>query len=77
MAKYVRSAKGQIVDFELLAIKAQLAATPVPKKVAERKQAVEEKDSGRPAPANPSLDEMIAAAEAASPRSVGRSASKK
>ena len=47
MAKYVRTALGELVDFELLAIKAQLAATPIPKKVEERKAAIDEKDGVR------------------------------
>lgn len=44
MAKLVRSARGELVDFELLAIKQQLASAPVPKVVEKRQQAIEEKD---------------------------------
>jgi hypothetical protein len=44
MAKIVRSAKGELIDFELLAIKAQLAAAPVPKVVEQRKAAIDAKD---------------------------------
>lgn len=40
----VRSARGDIVNFELLAIKEQLAAVPVPKKVDERRLAIEERE---------------------------------
>lgn len=39
-----RSARGELVDFELLAIKSQLAATPVPRHVEERKRAIDAKD---------------------------------
>jgi len=44
MPRYVRSARGELIDFELLAIKAQLAAAPVPKKVEDRKVAIDAKD---------------------------------
>lgn len=44
MSKIARSARGELVDFELLAIKAQLAASPVPKKVEQRKAAIDAKD---------------------------------
>ena len=47
MAKYIRSARGELIDFELIAIKAQLAAAPVPKVVELRKQAIDEKDGVR------------------------------
>lgn len=40
----VRSARGEMIDFELLAIKSQLAKTPVPQKVEERKAAIEERE---------------------------------
>lgn len=39
-----RSARGEIVDFELLAIKSQLAATPVPRHTEDRKRAIDAKD---------------------------------
>jgi len=44
MSKVTRSARGDFVDFQLLAIKAQLAAKPVPKKVEERRVAIEERE---------------------------------
>ncbi len=47
MGNPIRSARGELVDFELLAIKSQLAATPVPKAVEERKIAIDEKDGVR------------------------------
>lgn len=64
MAKRVRSALGQIVDFELLAIKQQLAAKPVPKPVEERKQAIDEKD-GVKSSVLPDADFLALSAEAA------------
>ena len=47
MSKPIRSARGDFVDFELLAIKAQLAAKPVPKKVDERRVAIEEREGNK------------------------------
>ena len=44
MSKMVRSARGEVVDFELLAIKRQLASIPTPKVVEARKQAIDIKD---------------------------------
>jgi len=44
MGQLVRSARGELIDFELLAIKQQLASAPVPKAVEQRKQAIDIKD---------------------------------
>lgn len=44
MLKQVRSARGTIVDFQLLAIKAQLAQKPAPKDVIDRRSFIEERD---------------------------------
>lgn len=44
MSKTARSARGLIVDFDLLAIKQQLAATPVPVTVDQRRKFIDEKD---------------------------------
>jgi len=44
MSKGIRSARGELVNFELLAIKSQLASVPVPKPVEERKTAIEERE---------------------------------
>lgn len=44
MGQFVRSARGEMIDFELLAIKQQLASAPVPKAVEERKIAIAIKD---------------------------------
>jgi len=61
-----RSARGDFVDFELLAIKAQLASVPVPKPVDARRVAIEEREGLKPAAA-PAIDELLAlAAESAS-----------
>lgn len=64
MPKLVRSARGEIVDFELLAIKAQLAAAPVPKKVEERKATIDEKD-GVKTDVAPDIDILAISKEAA------------
>jgi len=47
MPSLIRSARGELIDFELLAIKQQLASAPVPKVVEQRKQAIDEKDGVR------------------------------
>lgn len=70
MPKLVRSARGEVVDFELLAIKAQLAATPVPKAVEQRKVAIDEKD-GVKTDVAPDLD-ILAVAQAAAAQSAGQ-----
>ena len=44
----IRSAKGDQVDFQLLAIKSQLAAKPVPKQVEARRAAIEEREGTKP-----------------------------
>lgn len=44
MSQKVRSARGQILDVELLAIKQQLSSVPMPKKVQDRKKAIETHD---------------------------------
>lgn len=65
MSKAIRSARGDYVDFELLAIKAQLAAKPVPAKVAERREAIEEREGTKPIE-SAAVNELLAlAAEAA------------
>jgi hypothetical protein len=69
-----------MIDFELLAIKAQLAAAPVPKVVEDRKQAIDEKDGVRSS-VTPDLDFLAvsteAAAVSAASKSVGKQLSKK
>jgi hypothetical protein len=44
MSKKAISARGELVDFDLLAIKQQLATTPVPVGVTERRKFIDEKD---------------------------------
>ena len=44
MSRKARSARGDIVDFDLLAIKEQLATTPVPVSVDQRRKFIDEKD---------------------------------
>lgn len=48
MGKLYRSARGEMVDFDLLAIKQQLASMPVPSAVDERKRAVAIKNGAKP-----------------------------
>jgi hypothetical protein len=65
MSKTIRSARGSHVDFELLAIKSQLAAKPVPKQVEERRAAIVEREGGTPE-VPPAVSELLSiAAEAA------------
>ena len=42
--KVTRSARGEVVDFDLIAIKQQLAAAPVPQEVQARREFVEIKE---------------------------------
>ena len=61
MSNSIRSARGSYVDFELLAIKAQLAAKPAPKQVSERRAAIEEKEGVKALP-SPAVNELFAMA---------------
>lgn len=47
MSKVTRSARGEAVDFDLLAIKNQLAATPTPVNVNARRNFIDERDGIR------------------------------
>ena len=47
MSKTARSARGEIIDFDLLAIKQQLATAPVPVGVSARRKFIDEKDGIR------------------------------
>lgn len=69
MAQIVRSARGELIDFELLAIKQQLASAPVPKKVEDRKKAIDEKDGVR-SDVVPDLDFLATSKEAAAASAV-------
>jgi hypothetical protein len=64
MSQVIRSARGEIVDFELLAIKQQLASAPVPKVVEDRKKAIDEKDGVRTS-VQPDVDFLAISMEAA------------
>lgn len=44
MTRKARSARGELVDFDLLAIKEQLATTPVPVGVDQRRRFIDEKE---------------------------------
>lgn len=44
MGQLIRSARGELIDFELLAIKQQLASAPKPKLVEQRQRAIDLKD---------------------------------
>lgn len=54
----IRSARGDFVDFELLAIKAQLAAKPAPKPVVQRREAIEEREGTKIVP-NEAVNELL------------------
>lgn len=47
MALVTRSARGEIINFELIAIKQQLASTPTPVEVDNRRRFIDEKDGIR------------------------------
>lgn len=48
MPRIVRSARGELVDFDLIAIANQLASAPPPISVNERRQFIDEKDGVKP-----------------------------
>lgn len=48
MPRIVRSARGEMVDFDLIAIANQLAAAPPPVSVNERRQFIDDKDGIKP-----------------------------
>ena len=76
MSKTIRSARGDYIDFELLAIKAQLAAKPVPKKVDERRTAIEEREGTKPVESE-AVSELLALANEAARVSAAKNAPKK
>lgn len=67
MGQLIRSARGEFVDFEMLAIKQQLASAPVPKAVEARKRAIDIKDGVKTAalPVEPDDDMLAISKEAA------------
>lgn len=60
----IRSARGDFVNFELLSIKSQLAAIPVPKPVEERRVAIEEREGTKPAQSE-AVNELLKVAQEA------------
>jgi hypothetical protein len=64
MGQLIRSARGELIDFEMLAIKQQLASAPVPKAVEQRKQAIDARD-GVKSTVTPDLDFLAVSTEAA------------
>jgi hypothetical protein len=64
MGQLIRSARGELIDFELLAIKQQLASAPIPKSVEQRKKAIDVKD-GVKSDVVPDVDFLAVSAEAA------------
>ncbi len=68
MAKKARSARGEVVDFDLLAIKQQLALAPVPVGVDQRRKFIDEKDGIKtktPIPQAPVIGALAMASHAA------------
>ena len=65
MSRKARSARGEVVDFDLLAIKQQLAATPVPVSVDTRRKFIDEKDGLKSKTATPIPAALSVAMEAA------------
>lgn len=61
--KKSRSARGELVDFDLLAIKQQLSQSPTPVGVTDRRRFIDEKDGVKfKAPA---IDALLVSTEAA------------
>jgi hypothetical protein len=79
MSKKTRSARGDLVDFDLLAIKQQLAATPVPVGVNDRRRFIDEKDGfkSRARSAAPTPDALAVAAAAVEQSAAAKQAKKK
>jgi len=79
MSKKTRSARGDVVDFDLLAIKQQLAATPVPVGVSNRRKFIDEKDGvkSRARAVQPVPEALAVAAAAAEQSATARTAPKK
>lgn len=65
MSNKVRSARGEVVDFDLLAIKQQLAAQPTPISVSERRRFIDERDGLKPRAATPVPNALAMSARAA------------
>ena len=72
MPRLVRSARGELVDFDLIAIANQLAAAPIPVAINERRLFIDEKDGIKPpkkqetmVPSGPVHEALKLAADAA------------
>lgn len=65
MSRKARSARGDLVDFDLLAIKQQLATNPVPVSVNERRKFIDAKDGLKAKSATPIPSALSMASEAA------------
>jgi hypothetical protein len=76
MGQLVRSARGELIDFELLAIKQQLASAPVPKAVEQRKKAIDVKD-GVKTDVLPDVDFLTVSNEAAAESGQAKQLSRK
>lgn len=67
MSRQARSARGEIVNFDLLSIKQQLATVPVPVGVDQRRKFVDEKDGVKtkvaPAPLPSALSLAVESAQ--------------
>lgn len=63
MGQLIRSARGELIDFELLAIKQQLASAPKPKAVEQRQKAIDLKDGVKTA-VTPDVDFLALSADA-------------
>lgn len=61
MSRKARSARGQFVDFDVLAIKQQLATTPVPVGVDDRRRFIDEKDGIRTKQVQPQQSSAVSA----------------
>lgn len=77
MSRKTRSARGEVVDFDLLAIKQQLAAKPVPVGVDQRRRFIDEKTGvkakdAQPTPA-PVPDALMIAAQAVEESALAKS----
>ena len=76
MGKLIRSARGELIDFELLAIKQQLASAPVPKAVEQRKRAIDVKD-GVKTDVVPDVDFLAVSTDAAAASGQAKQIAKK
>lgn len=62
MTKKARSARGEVVDFDVLVIKQQLASNPVPVSVDSRRKYIDEKDGMKARVSIPQTSDALATA---------------